>query len=140
VSLRDVKELMAERGLSVDHTSIWRWAQAYGPEVEVAGGIASTLWGAASLRKSKPIGKFCDVTGAGGAVRRTTEASKDKRIYIEQGNRNRLGEADAEGDAVCRISTDIRARVVGSAGNGQPINRSRAGWRRLRLGFASVPR
>jgi transposase-like protein len=24
---------MAERGLSVDHTSIWRWVQAYGPEV-----------------------------------------------------------------------------------------------------------
>ena len=24
---------MAERGLSVDHTTIWRWTQAYGPEV-----------------------------------------------------------------------------------------------------------
>jgi len=24
---------MAERGLSVDHTTIWRWAQTYGPEV-----------------------------------------------------------------------------------------------------------
>ena len=24
---------MAERGLIVDHTSIWRWVQAYGPEV-----------------------------------------------------------------------------------------------------------
>src|SRR6516225_10155206 len=33
LSLRDVKELMGERGLSVDHTSIWRWTQAYGPEV-----------------------------------------------------------------------------------------------------------
>jgi transposase-like protein len=33
LSLRDVEELMAERGLSVDHTSIWRWTQAYGPEV-----------------------------------------------------------------------------------------------------------
>ena len=33
LSLRDVKELMAERGLAVDHTSIWRWTQAYGPEV-----------------------------------------------------------------------------------------------------------
>jgi IS6 family transposase len=26
-------ELMAERGLAVDHTSIRRWTQAYGPEV-----------------------------------------------------------------------------------------------------------
>src|SRR5689334_20905574 len=33
LSLRDLEELMAERGLSVDHTSIWRWMQAYGPEV-----------------------------------------------------------------------------------------------------------
>jgi transposase-like protein len=24
---------MAERGLLVDHTSIWRWTQTYGPEV-----------------------------------------------------------------------------------------------------------
>jgi len=24
---------MAERGLAVDHTSIWRWVQTYGPEV-----------------------------------------------------------------------------------------------------------
>jgi transposase, IS6 family len=33
LSLCDVEELMAERGLAVDHTSIWRWIQAYGPEV-----------------------------------------------------------------------------------------------------------
>lgn len=25
LSLRDLEELMAERGLIVDHTSIWRW-------------------------------------------------------------------------------------------------------------------
>src|SRR5215831_11462268 len=33
LSRRDVEELMAERGLSVDHTTIWRWTQTYGPEV-----------------------------------------------------------------------------------------------------------
>jgi IS6 family transposase len=33
LSLRDLEELMAERGLAVDHTSIWRWVQAYGPEL-----------------------------------------------------------------------------------------------------------
>jgi transposase-like protein len=31
LSLRDLEELMAERGVSVDHTTIWRWTQAYGP-------------------------------------------------------------------------------------------------------------
>src|SRR5438552_17282290 len=29
LSLRDVEELMAERGLSVDHTTVWRWTQTY---------------------------------------------------------------------------------------------------------------
>ena len=33
LNLRDLEELMAERGLSVDHTTIWRWAQTYAPEV-----------------------------------------------------------------------------------------------------------
>jgi transposase, IS6 family len=33
LSLRDLKELMAERGLDVDHTTIWRWVQRYGPEI-----------------------------------------------------------------------------------------------------------
>ena len=33
LSARDVEELIAERGLSVDHTTIWRWAQKYGPEL-----------------------------------------------------------------------------------------------------------
>ena len=33
LSLRDVQELMAERGLSLSHSSIGRWTQVYGPEV-----------------------------------------------------------------------------------------------------------
>jgi len=33
LSPRDVEELIRQRGLSVDHTSIWRWTQRYGPEV-----------------------------------------------------------------------------------------------------------
>jgi transposase-like protein len=31
--LRDIEELMAERGLSVDHTTVWRWVQAYAAEI-----------------------------------------------------------------------------------------------------------
>ncbi len=34
LSYRDVEELMAERGLSVDHTTIFRWVQAYAPEID----------------------------------------------------------------------------------------------------------
>jgi transposase-like protein len=32
--LRDVEELLAQRGLAADHTTIWRWVQRYGPELE----------------------------------------------------------------------------------------------------------
>ncbi len=34
LSFRDIEELLSERGLEVDHTTIWRWFQRYGPEQE----------------------------------------------------------------------------------------------------------
>ena len=34
LSLHDVEELLAERGLAADHTKIWRWVQRNGPELE----------------------------------------------------------------------------------------------------------
>jgi transposase-like protein len=34
LSLRDVEELLEERGLKADHTTVWRWVQCYGPELE----------------------------------------------------------------------------------------------------------
>jgi transposase-like protein len=34
LSYRDLEEMMRERGLSVDHTTIYRWVQAYAPEME----------------------------------------------------------------------------------------------------------
>src|SRR5580700_7668996 len=34
LSLRDVEELLVERGVEADHTTIWRWVQRYGPELE----------------------------------------------------------------------------------------------------------
>src|SRR5271163_2833170 len=33
LSLRDVEELLEERGLEADHTTVWRWVQRYGPEL-----------------------------------------------------------------------------------------------------------
>src|ERR1700722_9522602 len=33
LSYRDVEELLAERGLRVDHVTVWRWVQRYAPEV-----------------------------------------------------------------------------------------------------------
>jgi transposase-like protein len=34
LSYRDLEEMMLERGLSVDHTTIYRWVQHYAPELE----------------------------------------------------------------------------------------------------------
>jgi transposase, IS6 family len=34
LSLRDVEELLEERGLKADHTTVWRWVQSYSPELE----------------------------------------------------------------------------------------------------------
>src|SRR6266851_53932 len=33
LSYRDVEELLVERGLPADHTTIWRWVQRYSPEL-----------------------------------------------------------------------------------------------------------
>jgi IS6 family transposase len=34
LSYRDVEELLAERGLSVDHVTVWRWVQRYARELD----------------------------------------------------------------------------------------------------------
>jgi transposase-like protein len=34
LSYRDLEEMMRERGLSLNHTTIYRWVQAYAPELE----------------------------------------------------------------------------------------------------------
>jgi transposase, IS6 family len=34
LSYRDLEEMMAERGLGIDHTTIYRWVQRYAPELE----------------------------------------------------------------------------------------------------------
>ena len=34
LSYRDIEEMMTERGLSVDHTTIYRWVQEYAPELD----------------------------------------------------------------------------------------------------------
>lgn len=33
LSYRDLEEMMHGRGLSVDHTTVWRWVQRYAPEI-----------------------------------------------------------------------------------------------------------
>jgi hypothetical protein len=44
LSLRDVEELLAERGLSVDHTTVWRWVQYYGCDYRKLGPRATSFF------------------------------------------------------------------------------------------------
>jgi transposase, IS6 family len=34
LSYRDVEELLRERGVSIDHTTVFRWVQRYAPELD----------------------------------------------------------------------------------------------------------
>lgn len=34
VSYRDLEQMMGERGVPVDHSTIYRWVQRYAPEIE----------------------------------------------------------------------------------------------------------
>src|SRR5579864_4555060 len=34
LSYRDLEEILAERGVGVDHTTLWRWVDRYSPEFE----------------------------------------------------------------------------------------------------------
>jgi len=35
LSYRDLEEMMVERGLTVDHVTIWRWVQRYAPSLNL---------------------------------------------------------------------------------------------------------
>lgn len=39
ISYRDLEDMMAERGVAVDHTTLYRWVQRYAPGLE-----KRTLW------------------------------------------------------------------------------------------------
>ncbi len=34
ISYRELQEMLAERGVNVDHSTIYRWSQRYAPEME----------------------------------------------------------------------------------------------------------
>jgi len=34
ISYRDLEQMMGERGVPVDHSTIYRWVQKYAPEIE----------------------------------------------------------------------------------------------------------
>ena len=45
ISYRQLEEMMGERGVAVDHSTLNRWVSKYAPEVEKVFRHASVLWG-----------------------------------------------------------------------------------------------
>ncbi len=43
ISYRELQEMLAERGVNVDHSTIYRWVQRYAPEMESCAGTGVTL-------------------------------------------------------------------------------------------------
>ena len=53
LSYRDVEELLAERGITVDHVTIYRWVQRFTPEfIEAARAATSPVTGGSSTRRT----------------------------------------------------------------------------------------
>src|SRR3546814_21077474 len=76
ISYRDLEEMLAKRGISVDHTTIYRWVQCYAPEMvkrlrwfwrrgfEPSGRLDETYVKVRSEERS--VGKECVRTGRSG--------------------------------------------------------------------------
>ena len=66
VSYRDLEEMMTERGVPVDHTTIYRWVQKYAPELDKQTRWYRQVpdWQASSWRVVRPISG----SAAGGAT------------------------------------------------------------------------
>jgi IS6 family transposase len=43
LSYRDVEELLAERGVEVDHVTVYRWVQCFAPEFSPYAGLRPIL-------------------------------------------------------------------------------------------------
>ena len=63
LSYRDVDELLAERGVTVDHVTIYRWVQRFTPELIEAARPTATRWVAAgSSTRPTSVSPTCGAT------------------------------------------------------------------------------
>ena len=107
VSYRDLEEMMRERGLCVDHTTIYRWVQCYAPEID---------------KRCRPF------------LRRTTDSYRIDETYVRVGGawHYLYRGVDSNGDTLdflLRATRDRRALVHGSRALGAPRSTSWPSWR-----------
>src|ERR1700736_1871749 len=78
LSYRDVEELLAERGLRVDHVTVWRWVQRYAPELERR--LRSRLDSTNDSCRKRGCGEVRAEVGNSLEHLRSTSSSKNKRL------------------------------------------------------------
>jgi len=120
LSYRDSEELVADRDLSVDHDTIWRWAQPYAPEFD--SGVDKTYvcivrWWVYLYRTMASIGPRLDFCVSG-----NRHATAAKRIFcmgLAVGNHPlparhqcRRQSVISEGGEGVRTGTDARWRCL----------------------------
>src|SRR5712672_4482880 len=104
LSLRDLVEMMAERGLSMAHTTIMRWVQRYAPEFEkrwrrfartlVAGAANETARNQNAAERNRPLRDLHPQIVRGGArtgIQFAAGAARSLRGLHRQPAARRLG-------------------------------------------------
>lgn len=78
LSLRQMEEIMAERNLSVDHVTIWRWVQRYAPELNrrCRPELRHTNW---SWRVDET---YCRVAGKWTYLYRVVDSTRDSIHFL----------------------------------------------------------
>ena len=103
LSYRDLEEMMVERGLRVDHTTIYRWVQDYAPELE---------------KRTKPRLKL---TNDSWKVDETYIKVKGEWVYLYRAvdSGRQYARISAQHSARCRCRSSLFRENVGRAAYGR---------------------
>jgi IS6 family transposase len=86
ISYRELEEMLAERGVQVDHTTIYRWVQRYAPEIEKR---LRWIWRRPGLRGGWRIDEtYIRVKGAWSYLYRAVDESGDTIDFYHSPTRN----------------------------------------------------
>jgi IS6 family transposase len=101
LSYRDVEEMMHERGLDVDHSTVFRWVQRYAPEINKRIRQHLTMSGT-SYRVDETyikVGKSCKYLYRAVDTAERTLQGIEAMNMIRKGQLKRIGRDDAQGQA-----------------------------------------
>lgn len=112
LSYRNIEELMAERNLSVDHVTIWRWVQRYAPELERRCRPKLRM----TNRSWRVDETYCRVAGNWTYLYRAVDSSGDTIDFLLSAKRNAYAAKRFFQKALCAPGHP-RPRVINVDGN-----------------------